>query len=723
LEYFQEAHGKNGKLYNRDVVRLLFKYIFTYRKYLIIALILVLFITGANLSVPLLFKTIVDRFVFTQGRIIDTGFIKSEENRNFITKRVKRTVPLTGSLSFVYQADLKYLSKNEIAGLISSGALSSKRYCIVQSSDAGSVLREKLEQYRKKGSLLMFGDSIYLFEVSIMRNFTVSEISRLRANDFTHITQYILFIAGILFVQFASSYLQIIFLMRLSQYAMKDLRKDLYAHVLSLAVSYFDKNAVGKLVTRVTNDIEKLNELFSSVLITFFQDILMMLGIAVIMFLTSFTLALIVAVAFPFLILFTLLFRIKVRNAYRTIRTKISELNSFLNETITGIRIIQIFVREVYNFRKFLGINTGVYNAQLRQLYVNAVFRPLIGFMRWFAIAAVIYFGARGIVQNRVSYGLLVMFIAYIERFFHPVQDLSEKFDIMQSATAAGEKIISLFNADAVNEREENSRRLKGVKREPAMDKGEVQESPGFEGRIEFKDVWFSYIPGEWVLRGVSFTVNPRETLAIVGETGAGKSTIISILSKFYRFQKGQILIDGKNLDTLSYSLVRRNIIPVMQDVFLFSGSVRENVTLGNVYDAERFQLVSGMTHINQFIKNLPGKEEEQVMERGATFSAGERQLLSFARALYFDPSILVLDEATSNIDTETEKLIQDAIIGLMRGRTSIVIAHRLSTIMHADKIIVLEKGKIVEEGRHQELLTKRGIYHRLYTLQFGLPK
>lgn len=716
MDYYPEEEEKNGRLYNRDVFSLVFRYLLAYRKYLFTALVLVLFITGANLAVPFFYKTIIDRFVFKQGKIVDTRLLSRYEER-FIHKQLKRTVALDDAHEFISQANLKYFSERELNTLIEEGVFSKDTYVLVQPTDIDRDTGGKIEDMVRTGKALAYPDSRYLFKQSVLSEFTVQEVVRLRARDIRGIVRFVLIIVALLLVQFASSYFQILLLMRLSQQAMRDLRRDLFSHILSLEISYFEKNPIGRLVNRVTNDIERLNELFSSVLITFFQDILMMVGIAVVMYMTSIQLALIVSITFPFLVLCTVLFRIQVKNAYRVIRTKISDLNSFLNETITGIRIVQIFVREAKNFKKFLGINTEVYSAQLRQLYVNAVFRPIIGFMRWFAIAAVIYIGARGIVENRVSFGLLVMFIAYIERFFHPVQDLSEKFDIMQSATAAGEKILSVLQADAVKE----TARPSGAGDKPTkMVVGSVHKSSRFNGMIEFRNVWFAYNSDEWVLRDVSFCIEPKKTLAIVGETGAGKTTIIGLLSRFYRPQQGSILVDGVDIEQIPYSELRRNIIPVMQDVFLFSRSIRENIILGKPYEADRFSTVSQATHIDYFIQRLPHQEQQPVMERGVTFSAGERQLLSFARALYFDPSILVLDEATSNIDTETERLVQDAIVRLTEGRTSIVIAHRLSTIRNAHKIIVLERGVVVEEGTHSTLLSKKGLYHRLYTLQFG---
>jgi len=706
MDEYAEDTGQNGRLYNREVLNLLFKYVLRYRRYLLIALLFVLFITGSNLVIPYLLKTIVDRFIFKQGRVVE--FLWAQQ----LDRRLLRGLQRLGEdTAFLYQSQLKHLTKKEMEKLEGSGILSGETYLLVTPPQLEGRLGEKLAGLLASGKAIRYGAHL-LINTDSISEFTLNELLALRQADFRNVLVYVLVIVGVLFLQFGASYVQIVYLMKLSQLAMKDLRKDLFAHLLTFEVTYFDQNRIGRLVNRVTNDIETLNELFSSVLVTLFQDLLMMLGIALVMFFTDLYLAAVVSLTYPFIILFTIVFRIQVRNAYRIIRTRISELNSFLNETITGMRVIQIFVREMKNFQNFRGLNSAVFQAQLKQLYVYAVFRPLISFLRWFSIAAVIYFGARGIGLDRVSYGVLVMFIAYIERFFAPVQDLSEKFDLMQNANAAGEKIISVFGADASHEALSSDHKSRGHSRQP--------RDYRFLGDICFEDVWFSYKPEEWVLKGISFSVRPEETLAIVGETGAGKSTIVSVLSKYYRHQKGRILIDGLEIEEIPHWRIRKNFAAVMQDVFLFSRSIRENIILGRPFDQDWFDTVCRVTHVDRFIRELPGGDMEQVMERGVTFSAGERQLLSFARALYFNPSVLVLDEATSSIDTETERLIQDAIMNLTKGRTSIVIAHRLSTIKHADRIIVIDRGRIVEEGNHKSLLAKKGIYHTLYHLQFS---
>jgi ABC-type multidrug transport system fused ATPase/permease subunit len=390
-------------------------------------------------------------------------------------------------------------------------------------------------------------------------------------------------------------------------------------------------------------------------------------------------------------------------------------MNSFLNEHISGIRIVQIFVQEIKQSAKFAAINKSVYEANMKQVYIYGIFRPLIDFFRWFAIAGVIFVGAGLIADNRISYGLLVMFLSYIGTFFEPIGDLAEKFDTLQSATAAGEKILLLFNVPSVRELQVGP----AVRFGPGDIERTALAPARLRGEVRFDDVWFSYNPGQWVLKGVSFTLKQNESLAVVGETGSGKTTIANLLSRFYPLQKGEIYVDGANITDIPYSVLRGGIASVMQDVFLFSRTIAENVTLGAAFNEEAFDRACRMSHCDTFINALPAGREEMVMERGNTFSTGQRQLLAIARALYFDPSILVLDEATSNIDTETERLIQDAIGRLIIGRTSLIIAHRLSTVRSANAIIVLDEGKIVECGDHRSLLAAKGMYYDLYKLQF----
>jgi ATP-binding cassette subfamily B protein/subfamily B ATP-binding cassette protein MsbA len=702
---FHEEEIDYGKLFDGRIMRILYGYVMAYKKQLFFSLGCVIVITAATLAVPFLAKTIIDRYVVKQGYCVNESKLGVAANAE-LSKRDAKAFRLGNGFSFLFQSQLSFFSQSKIRSFIASGALSASKYTLVEKPALSTNAAAKLAQLGSSHDAIAYSPDIYLIKPPALAKFTNTELLALRRNDAQHIGAMVLFIIGIFSVQFVASYLQIVSLMKLSQRSMKDLRRDLFAHILSLEAAYFDANPVGRLVNRVTNDIEVLNEMFSSVLVTLFQDILILVGITSVMFFTNAYLACAVAVTFPFLFIGTLVFRVKARGAYRVIRTKIADLNAFLNENISGIRIVQVFVQERKQLAKFRKINNDVYSANIRQVYVYAVFRPIIDFFRWIAVAAVLYLGVNLIGEGTVSYGLVLMFLSYIGSFFEPIGDLSEKFDIMQSATAAGEKILSVFNANAVRECDPTKQKSVRPHR--------------LRGEIVFDNVWFGYNRDEWVLRGVSFSVLPRQTLAIVGETGSGKSTIISLLSRLYPIAKGAISIDGTNIADMPYPVLRGNIATVMQDVFLFSRTLRENVTLGKEYNAEVFARVAQLTHVEKLVKRLGLGENEPVMERGVTFSAGERQLLAFARALYADPSILVLDEATSNIDTETERLIQDAITHLVRGRTSVVVAHRLSTIQNAHKILVLEKGVIAEEGDHSSLLAKKGIYYELYKLQFG---
>lgn len=695
------------KLFNIDVIKLLFRYVFRYRRYLYYSVAFVALTTITTLYVPVLTRDIIDKYVVNAGYIVKkTAQSDSPDQKLFNGKIARFGVVLDSQRVFIYQSTLKHFSKKFIGSLRDDDILSKKKYTLVNIDAISKELRMKIDTKVSENKCMVINHYLLLPDDS-GRSFTVKEMTRLRASDMRMVIILSFVILGLFAVQFAASYLQILALMKLSQKAMRDLRTDLFSHMLSLDLSFYDKNPVGKLVNRVTNDIESLNEMFSSVIVNMSQNLLIMAGVVVMMFIADTYLAALVCSTIPVLAAIIFVFRAQARSAYRLIRTKITELNTFLNENISGIRITQVFVQEKKQINKFSVLNKEMYRANIRQLNVYAVFRPMIDFFRWFAIATVIYFGAQSIIDGRISYGLIVMFLAYIGTFFEPIGDLAEKIDILQSATAAGEKILSIFKTDARREILAGEHTNQGVSVEK------------FNGEIVFDNVWFAYVPGEWVLKGVSFTVKPKTTLAVVGATGSGKSTIISLLARFYVPQKGRITIDGIDINMIPYETLRRNLSVVMQDVFLFSRTVKENVILNEPWDALRYENVMHDTNAGTFVERLLLKHDEMVMERGVTFSAGERQLLAFARSLYADPSILILDEATSNIDTHTELLIQGAIEKGIRGRTSIAIAHRLSTIRNADTIIVIEHGVVSECGTHEQLIGKKGIYYELYSLQF----
>jgi ATP-binding cassette, subfamily B, multidrug efflux pump len=687
--YIEDETAPATGLLSRAVAALLFSYLWRYRRYLATAMTLLVFIAGARLLVPYLSGYAVDRFIIKKGVCLSAAACRAVAPG--------RGIALDDSTIFLLSRDMARLP---------TALKTNKEWTLVESPAITAAAAKKIQECEVRGTVRRYGNSRWLFSGEALGRLSAAELAGLRRADLLRVAWLVLFVIGLFSVQFAASYLQTVALMKLSQYAMRDLRLDLFRHCLSLELSFFDKNPVGRLVNRVTNDIETLNEMFSSVAVAVFQDMVIMAAILAVMLFTDLRLSLLVCAAFPFLSVITIVFRDRVRAAYREIRTKIAHLNAFLNENITGMRIIQVFCREERQFGLFRVINHEVYTANVRQVMVYAVFRPLIDFFRWAAVAGVVFLGAQLIVRASLSYGVIVMFLAYIASLFEPLGDLAEKFDIMQSANAAGEKILSLLRARAVRE----------------IDKTYSAGAAGhgrLRGEIVFDNVWCAYASGEWVLRGVSFSVPARGTLAIVGETGSGKSTIISLLARLYPWQKGRITVDGRDAAGIPYRELRSGMAAVMQEVFLFSRTVRENIVFGAPFDRRRFEEVVAMAHVDRLLARLPGGAEALVSERGATFSAGERQLIAIARALYADPAVLVLDEATSTIDSETEKLIQDAIRTLVRGRTSIIIAHRLSTVQSADRIIVLDKGVIAEEGGHEMLLARRGLYYNLHKLQF----
>lgn len=515
----------------------------------------------------------------------------------------------------------------------------------------------------------------------------------------TNITALFILIAA---VSFVFQYFHFYLMQMIGQRIMFDMRNQIFAHLQRLQLSFFNKNPVGRLVTRLTTDVDALNEMFSSGVVTIIGDILLLFGLVFMMFYYDVKLALITLSVVPLLFFAAFLFKKKVREGFRNIRIYIAKINAFLQENITGMKIVQLFNREEKNYRQFIRINADHLNAYLKTIFYFSVFFPAVEVLSAVAVALIIWFGGIAI-SNEFTWGELVAFVLAAQLFYRPIQDLSEKYNILQSAMASSERVFKLLDTD-----------------DELPEKAGARELSELGGEIEFKNVWFAYKGEDWVLRDVSFKISRGEKVAIVGATGAGKTTIISLLGRFYPFQKGEILFDGISCDSITKESLRRQIGVVLQEVFLFSGSVRDNITLSNPDITEEELIMAAKdVHAHQFISRLTNGYDEEVMERGSNFSAGQKQLIAFARALVYDPNILVLDEATSNIDTETEILIQKALNRLMLNRTSVIVAHRLSTIKNVDRIIVLHKGRVREDGTHQELLKKRGIYFKLYELQY----
>jgi ATP-binding cassette subfamily B protein len=534
---------------------------------------------------------------------------------------------------------------------------------------------------------------------------------------------------GVLLLGFLFEFTETYLMQWTGQKVMFDLRSQLYRHLQRMDIAFFDRNPVGRLVTRVTTDVDALNDMFTSGVVSIVEDVFVLAGILGVMLVMSPRLALIAFVVLPIIVVATQLFRKSVRDSYRRLRVAIARINSFLQEHISGIIPLQLFNRERKSYEEFSAVNAQHMEAYKDAIMAYALYYPVVEALSWIAIACVLWYGGHSVLAGTTQLGVLVAFFMYAQRFFRPIQDLSEKFNILQSAMAAAERVFKLLDT------------------EPKIQSPEVEKEPQGAGRIEFDDVWFAYrrVPGEkdgeavesagsgnaalpavgaqeweWVLRGVSFAIEPGETVAIVGHTGAGKTTLISLLLRFYDVLQGAVRIDGVDVRAMNLQTLRRRCGVVLQDPFLFSGTIADNIKLGTEHvTREAVERAAEEVNVAEFIRSLPEGFDSLLQERGNSLSTGQKQLVSFARALAHNPRILILDEATSSVDTETEFRVREALTRLVEGRTSLIIAHRLSTIQRADKIIVMHKGKVREMGTHQQLLAARGVYWKLYQLQY----
>lgn len=546
-------------------------------------------------------------------------------------------------------------------------------------------------------------------DTSVLKNYvregaqklTSNDLKVLRQNDFKGILK-----AGILFLLllFSGFFLNLAdtwLLQKMGQQIVYKLREETFTHIHSLSLSFFNTTPVGKLVTRVSNDTEAVNELFSTILVKLFKNVVKIIGYAVVMLSINVKMAGISFLLLPLVAILTFVFRHLSRKAYQITRNKITELNTFLSEHISGMKLIQIFAREKEKYSEFEGKSMELYRANFREIMTFAIFRPSIYLVSVIAMILVIRTGSLSVLNGSLSLGTLFVFITYISSFFEPIQELSEQLGTLQSSIASAEKIFSVLDV------------------KPEILSPADPAPVNILGEIEFRHVWFAYEEENYILKDVSFVIHPGEKAAFVGATGAGKSTILNLIGRYFDIQKGQILIDGIDIHEIDLDVLRGAIGQVQQDVFIFTGDIKSNISLNNeAISPDDVRRAAEIVNADPFIQKLPHGYDEPVTERGSTLSAGQRQLLSFARTLAYDPKILVLDEATANIDTETETLITQALARLMDGRTTIMVAHRLSTIQHADKIIVMHHGEIKESGTHQELLAKDGLYKKLYELQ-----
>lgn len=563
-----------------------------------------------------------------------------------------------------------------------------------------------LRQFVVVGFLVLFSISY-----DIASPLIVGYIEELVVGDFELKSLYVsvAVYAGVLVFSMASTYLQAVILQRVGQRIISDLREDLFTHIESLSHGQLNDIPVGKLVTRVTNDTNAISMMFTNLFVNLTKNAFVILGILVAMLCLNYELTLMVLCFVPFILLFTVIFRKFSRRAYRKVKDATTDINTYLSENLSGIKVTQIFGREDEKMEEFRQKSQTLAKATQEQIFVFGVFRPLVYMLYISSILCLFYLGGMGHLNHltflgqTISSGTIVTFYMYISKFFTPIQNLAEQFNWLQSALASSEKVFSIMDI-----------------RPQMVDAPDAVELDEVKGGIEFRDVWFSYIPGEWVLQGVSFHVEPRQTVAFVGSTGSGKSTILSLICRNYEFQKGEILIDGIDIRKIRISSLRRHFGQMLQDVFLFSGTIRSNIVLREEkIPDEEIMKVCRYVNADHFINKLEHGLDEEVRERGNNFSAGQRQLLSFARTILHKPSVMILDEATANIDTETELLIQDSLEKMRSVGTMLIVAHRLSTIQHADNIIVLSRGRILEQGTHQQLLAAHGRYYQLYTLQY----
>ncbi len=576
----------------------------------------------------------------------------------------------------------------------------------------GEIVRRLLHYVRPHVRLLLLVLLVMLFSIAydILSPLLIGQIEEMIKNDFPLKRLFIAVAvyAGILLVSLACTYIQAILLQIVGQKILTRLREDLFVHIESLSHGQLNEIPVGKLVTRVTNDTNAISMMFTNILVTLVKNCFVILGVLTAMLCLNYLLTLMVLCFVPFIVLFTVVFRKFSRKAYRMVKDGTTDINTFLSENLSGMKIIQIFNREPEKKAEFDGKNRTLGKAKQQQIFVFGVFRPLVYMLYISSVLCLLYLGGRGYIRNvsflgqTIDSGTVVSFYMFISRFFNPIQSLAEQFNLLQSAFASAEKIFAIF--DLVPD---------------VQDAPDAVELPPLRGEVEFRHVWFAYVPGEWVLKDVSFRVEAGQMVAFVGSTGSGKSTILSLLCRNYDIQKGEILVDGVNIRTVKIASLRRQFGQMLQDVFLFSGTIRSNILLRKegVSDEEVME-VCRYVNADRFIDRLPAGLDEEVRERGNNFSAGQRQLLSFARTLLHRPAVMILDEATANIDTETELLIQDSLEKMANIGTMLIVAHRLSTIQHADCILVLSHGEIVERGTHRQLLERKGRYYELYKLQ-----
>ncbi|MDP2971526.1 MAG: ABC transporter ATP-binding protein [Deltaproteobacteria bacterium] len=696
--YMEE--GKLGKPYDLKLMVRLGSFLRPYWVLTSLSLFFVLMMGALDLIIPFLTKEAIDRYIVTSAREVILRKDRLDEEKRLLHQFEKDLIPMKEEGRFLLPAEaFRSMDRREAALFQKAGLLSENRYYvfIIRGTEDEAILKKYPSFFERSGP-----HGFISFER--MKELKREDLLALRERDVEGVFRLGLLIVFILIAHFGLNFFQVYAMEVAGQKMMHDLRMKVFSHLQELSVSFFDKNPVGRLVTRLTNDIKNVHEMFTSVLINLFRDILLLVGIVIILLHLNQELALISFSVIPLIFVTTLFFSRRARDAFREIRFKIAQMNAFLQENFAGIRVVQLFRREEENGQRFQKINEAHYLANMRQITIYAFFVPLVEILSSGAIGLLIWYGGGRVIQETISLGVLVAFLSYIRMFFQPIRDLSEKYNILQSAMASLERVFGLLDQEV------------RIPQPPSPKRGRIK------GNIEFQRVSFSYNGEDRVLDEVSFSVHEGETVAIVGATGAGKTSLLNLFERFYEFEEGKIFLDGIDIRERDLYDIRSQIGLVMQDTFLFAGDIEENIRLGDQgSDGARVREVARVVNADKFIQRLANQYQTRVGEGGEVLSAGQRQLLAFARALYANPRILILDEATSHVDPETERFIQEGLTRLLKGRTAIVIAHRLSTIQYADRIIVLHKGRVREIGTHSELMAKKGLYCRLYQLQFGV--
>ncbi|MDA3900941.1 MAG: ABC transporter ATP-binding protein [Spirochaetes bacterium] len=677
---------------NKELYKKILFFVKPYRLFFVAALLFSVITVVCELAVPVLTRTAIDTYIGKRYYLVPSD----EATGTPVTDYGDTVITLSSGELLINYGSISELSVNHRMQLLANEENMKLYYLVHKSMYEGKVTDDLIEK-----------DDYFLIEFDRLRSLPREFVANLRANDIRMIVIIFLVVMGLTIVNFIFAYSEMIAITWASNHVIHDIRMKLFKSVIDLPITYFENHKTGKTVTRLTNDVENIQEFFAAVFINIIKDVAIIAGIIGVLIYIDRRLGLVTLAMLPLVAIISAVFRKKMRDSFARVREALAVVNGRLSETLSGIAIIQIFIRQKEFQKKFVADSKVYRKSSARQVFINSVFTPLISMIRYCGMGLIIYLGANDVARGIISLGTLVIFIAYLEKFFRPIQDIAEKIHIVQSALASADRIFPL------------------MEEEPEYDNTTITSCEELlqkkaEHFVEFDNVWFAYRGEEWVLKDFSFTIAHGEVVALVGETGCGKSTVINLLSRLYGIQHGDIYINGINIRLISKKVLRKFIGVVQQNVTLFSDTVKYNILLGaDASERRSFEDVCNYTNCSSFIDRLPQKAQTVLSEDGRSLSFGERQLISFARIVAYNPQIFVLDEATSNIDSETEIAIQDALVKILKEKSSIVIAHRLSTIRHSDKIIVIDKGRIIESGSHTELIALKKNYYRLYVLQY----